>query len=74
MSVASASQVLAINSQNEVYVLNSSGTGWAALPNNVSCLNSSSTTIWSQSFTLDPFGNLSKSGTTTFDASYLLRI
>ena len=40
--------------------------------NNVSCLNSSNTTIWNQSFTLDAFGNLSKSGTTTFAASYLL--
>jgi RHS repeat-associated protein len=40
--------------------------------NSVSCVNSSNTTVWTQSFTLDPFGNLSKSGSTTFAASYLL--
>jgi RHS repeat-associated protein len=39
--------------------------------NSVDCVNGS-TTEWTQSFTLDPFGNLSKSGTSSFDASYLL--
>jgi RHS repeat-associated protein len=38
----------------------------------VGCVNSSGTTIWTQSFTLDPFGNLSKSGSSSFAASYLL--
>jgi RHS repeat-associated protein len=38
----------------------------------VGCVNSSNTTIWTQSFIPDAFGNLSKSGTTTFAASYLL--
>jgi len=38
----------------------------------VGCVNSSGTTIWTQSFTPDPFGNISKSGTSSFAASYLI--
>ena len=37
----------------------------------VGCVNGS-TTVWSQKFTLDPFGNISKSGSSSFAASYLL--
>ena len=39
--------------------------------NSVNCLNGS-TNVFNQSFTLDPFGNISKSGTASFAASYLL--
>ena len=39
--------------------------------NSVDCVNGS-TTVWSQNFTLDPFGNISKSGSSSFAASYLL--
>jgi hypothetical protein len=38
----------------------------------VNCLNGQ-TTEWNQNFTLDPFGNLSKSGTSSFAASYCSR-
>ncbi|MGA7683488.1 MAG: RHS repeat-associated core domain-containing protein [Terriglobales bacterium] len=39
--------------------------------NSVNCMNGS-TNVWNQSFTLDPFGNLSKSGSITFAANYVL--
>jgi RHS repeat-associated protein len=56
----------AANTQNCSY-------GYDALArvNGVNCVNGS-TSVWNQSFTLDPFGNISKSGTSSFDASYLL--
>jgi RHS repeat-associated protein len=37
--------------------------------NSVNCINGS-TTVWTQNFTLDAFGNISKSGTSSFDATY----
>ena len=39
--------------------------------NSVNCVNGS-TTVWTQSFTFDAFGNISKSGNSSFVASYLL--
>lgn len=42
-----------------------------ARANSTNCVNGS-TNVFNQSYTLDPFGNLSKSGSITFAASYLL--
>jgi RHS repeat-associated protein len=40
--------------------------------NTVNCgVNGSTNNVWSQNFTLDAFGNLSKSGSSSFAASYL---
>ena len=38
----------------------------------VKCVNAAKKTVWTQDFTLDPFGNISKSGTSSFAATYLL--
>jgi len=54
----------ASNTQNCTYAYDD-----LARANSVNCLNGS-TTVWNQSFTLDPFGNISKSGTSSFSASY----
>jgi RHS repeat-associated protein len=36
----------------------------------VNCVNSSQQTVWQNFFTYDAFGNINKSGTTSFNASY----
>ena len=54
------------NTQNCSYVYDD-----LARANSVNCIDGS-TTVWNQSFTTDPFGNLNKSGSITFDAQYVL--
>ena len=54
------------NTQNCGYVYDD-----LARINSVNCMNGS-TNVFNQSFTLDPFGNISKSGSISFAASYLL--
>jgi RHS repeat-associated protein len=54
------------NTQNCGYVYDD-----LARINSVNCVNGS-TPVFNQSFTLDPFGNLSKSGSITFAANYVL--
>ncbi len=53
------------NTQNCTYVYDD-----LARVNSVNCTQQS-TTIWNQSFTLDPFGNISKSGSSSFAATYV---
>jgi RHS repeat-associated protein len=54
------------NTQNCTYVYDD-----LARIQNVNCMHNS-TTVWNQAFAIDAFGNLSKSGSTTFSATYLL--
>jgi len=54
------------NTQNCSYVYDD-----LARVQSVNCVNGS-TTIWNQSFSLDAFGNISKSGSSSFAATYVL--
>ena len=64
-SLGITDQLNSSNTQNCSYVHDD-----LARVKSVNCLNGS-TAVWSQNFTLDQFGNISKSGTSTFAASYL---
>jgi RHS repeat-associated protein len=59
-------QLNGANTQNCSYVYDD-----LARASGVNCVNGS-TNVWNQNFTLDAFGNISKSGTSSFAASYLL--
>lgn len=65
-SLAITDQLNTANTQNCTYAYDN-----LARINSVNCVNGSNT-LWTQNFTLDPFGNLSKSGTSSFAATYLL--